>query len=81
MGKNDEDGAAAITTKSHRESANDARIAAGSSELANVRDRQLRSAEAYDALADREEYIAAKAKVRVAEAAARLAVKSDQDSA
>lgn len=62
-----------MTTKTNRESANEARASAASSNLANVRDRNLRSAEAYDTLADREEYVAAKAKTRIAEAADRLA--------
>jgi hypothetical protein len=60
-----------LVSKSHRESANDARTAAASAELPNVRERELRSADAYDALAKRDEHVAAKSKTRQDEAAAR----------
>lgn len=68
-----------MPTKTNREAADDARAAAASSNLANVRDRNLRSAEAYAALADREEFVAAKARARIAEAADRLAGTATQD--
>ncbi len=56
-----------MSNKPHRESANEARKAAGEAQLANVRDRELRSAAAHDALAQQSEDIAAKAKEREAE--------------
>ncbi len=56
-----------MSNKPHRESANDARKAAGDAQLSNVRDRELRSAAAHDALAQQSEDIAAKVKQREAQ--------------
>ena len=71
--------------KSHLESADAARTAAAAAELPNVRDRELRSAKAYDALAARDEEIAAWAGTREAEAARRTLIadgeEEDGDSA
>jgi hypothetical protein len=57
--------------KSHRNSAEDARTAAAASDLPNVRERSLRSADAHDAEASRQETAAANLKVREAEIVAR----------
>ena len=61
------------TNKSHRESADEARAAAASSDLPNIRDRHLRSADAHDAAASRQEATAARLKIRQADAAERKA--------
>jgi hypothetical protein len=60
-----------MSNKSHRSSADDARSAAAASDLPNVRERELRSADAHDAAAAREEVTAARLKVRQAEIAQR----------
>ena len=57
----------------HRINANAARAAAAASDLPNVRERHLRSAEASDALADMQERATAGAKARLSEAEARKA--------
>lgn len=57
----------------HRTSAEAARAAAAETDLPNVRARNIRSAEAHDAAANREEETAAKLKVRQEETAARRA--------
>ena len=59
--------------RSHRNSADEARTAAGASELPNVRERHLRSAAAHDAVALLEEQTAANLKSRQATTAARRA--------
>jgi hypothetical protein len=68
-----------VTYKPHRESADAARTAAAAADLPNVRDRELRSADAYDALAARDEHIAARAETRQAEAAARKVIADAED--
>lgn len=60
-----------------RSSAEAARAAAAATKLPNVRDRLLKSAEAYDVLADHAERTTQRAKVRTAESAARLADRED----
>ena len=60
-----------MTIKPHRENAEAARSAAAASELPNVRERNLRSARAHDAVASQDEDAAANLKVRQAETAAR----------
>jgi hypothetical protein len=60
-----------LTIKPHRENAEAARSAAAASELPNVRERNLRSARAHDAVASQDEDAAANLKVRQAETAAR----------
>ena len=60
-----------MTNKPHRENAEAARSAAAASELPNVRERNLRSARAHDAVASQDEDAAANLKVRQAETAAR----------
>jgi hypothetical protein len=67
------------TNKSHRDSASEARTAAAASDLPNVRDRHLRSADAHDAAASRQETTAARLKVRQADAAERKAAGVDVD--
>jgi len=62
---------------SHRSNAEDARAAAAASELPNVRERHLRSADAHDAAATREEQNAANHKRRVEEGEARRAAVRD----
>lgn len=57
--------------KSHRTSADEARLAAAASDLPNVRQRNLRSAGAHDAEALRQEAATANLQVREAEAIAR----------
>lgn len=59
-----------MTFKSNRENAELAQAAADSATLENVRIREQRSAEAYAALATREERIAAKAAARLATSSA-----------
>ena len=59
--------------KGHRRSAEAARAAAEETDLPNVRARHIRSAEAHEAAAAREEVTAAKLKVRQQETAARRA--------
>jgi hypothetical protein len=70
-----------VRNSSHRSSADDARTAAAASDLPNVRERELRSADAHDAAATREETTAAKLKVRQAETAQRRAsgINADDD--
>ncbi|MGZ2411974.1 hypothetical protein ACUXST_001395 [Sphingomonas sp. F9_3S_D5_B_2] len=65
----------------HRSNADKARAAAAASNLPNVRERELRSADAHDAAATREENSAAKLKVRQAETAQRRAsgINADED--
>ena len=63
----------AILNKGHRSNAESARAAADETDLPNVRARHLRSAEAHEAAAAREEETAAKLKVRQQETAARRA--------
>lgn len=63
-----------MSVDSHRDRADAARTAAAASELPNVRARNLRSAEASNALAARAEAAAATLKVRQAESARRKAV-------
>ena len=58
---------------SHRSNADAARTAAAASDLPHVRERNLRSANAHDAAAAREEETTASLKVRQAETAARRA--------
>ena len=58
---------------SHKGNADAARAAAAATGLPSVRERNLRSAAAYDAMAEREELTAAKLKVRQAETAKRRA--------
>lgn len=62
-----------MIVKSHRESANEARTAAAETALPKVRDRHLRSADAHDAAAEREEKSAANSKLRQADSAERIA--------
>lgn len=62
-----------VSNKSHRSNAEDARAAAAATKLPNVRDRHLRSAEAHEAAATREERAAANYAERLDEAAARKA--------
>lgn len=57
----------------HRTNAQTARDAAAATDLPNVRERHLRSAEASDAIAAIEERAAANSKVRLDEAAVRKA--------
>lgn len=59
-----------MTFKSNRENAELAQAAADSATLENVRIREQRSAEAYAALATRDERIAAKAAARLATSSA-----------
>ena len=59
-----------MTFKSNRENAELAQAAADSAPLENVRIREQRSAEAYAALATRDERIAAKAAARLATSSA-----------
>jgi hypothetical protein len=70
-----------VNDKSHKNNADAARAAAAASELPSVRERNLRSAAAYDAMAEREERTAARLKVRQAETAERRAagVNADDD--
>jgi hypothetical protein len=68
-----------VSFKPHRESAEAARTAAVAANLPNVRARELRSADAYDALAVRDENIAARAETREAEAAARKVINDADD--
>jgi hypothetical protein len=62
-----------LSNNSHRGSADAARAEAAASNLPNVRERHLRSAQAHDAAAAREEKSAASLKRRQAETAARRA--------
>lgn len=62
-----------IDRVTHRGSAEAARAAAAETELPNVRARNLRSADAHEAAANREERSAASLKKRQAETAARKA--------
>lgn len=62
-----------MANSTHRCNADAARVAAAETELPNVRARHLGSADAHDAVANREEKIAASLKSRQAEAAARKA--------
>jgi hypothetical protein len=62
-----------LSNKGHRGNAEAARAAASDSNLPNVRARHIRSAEAHEAAATREEDAAAGLKVRQAETAARRA--------
>jgi hypothetical protein len=62
-----------MANNTHRDNADAARTAAAASALPNVRDREMRSADAHDAMAMREERTAAKLKVRQAETAERKA--------
>lgn len=59
-----------MSNTSHREKADAARAAAAASDLPNVRERELRSAGAYDGLAERDERVAAASGKRQAAAAA-----------
>jgi hypothetical protein len=68
-----------VSNKSHRQNADAARADAAASELPNVRERHLRSAEAHDAAAAREEKGAASLKRRQEETAARRADRPDSD--
>lgn len=70
-----------MSFKPHRESAEDARVAAAAAHLPNVRARELRSADAYDALAQRAEHVAARAGTRKVEATARKVIDDAQDPA
>jgi hypothetical protein len=65
---------AGVTTKPHRDNADAARTAAAASDLPNVRERELRSAAAYDELAARDAFVANKAQAREAAAAARKSI-------
>jgi hypothetical protein len=60
-----------VSDNPHRKAAEAARAAATASVLPSVRERNLRSAAAFDEMADREEVTAAKLKVRQAETAER----------
>jgi hypothetical protein len=62
-----------MANNSHRDNADAARDAAAASTLPNVRFREMRSADAHEAIAVREERAAAKLKVRQAETAERKA--------
>jgi hypothetical protein len=62
-----------LSNKGHRSSAEAARAAAADTDLPNVRARNIRSAEAHEAAATREEDAAAGLKARQAETAARRA--------
>jgi len=77
----DFEGEAGVSNKSHRSNADEARAAAAASDLPNVRERELRSADAHDAAATREEMTAARLKVRQAETAQRRAsgINADDD--
>jgi hypothetical protein len=70
-----------VSDNLHRRGAEAARAAAAASDLPNVRERNLRSAEAHEAAALRGEKTAAKLKVRQAETAERRAagVRADED--
>jgi hypothetical protein len=70
-----------VSNKSHKDNADAARTAAAASDLPSVRERNLRSAAAYDAMAEREERAAAKLKTRQAETAVRRAggISADDD--
>jgi hypothetical protein len=68
-----------VSNKSHRDSADAARADAAASDLPNVRERHLRSAQAHDAAAAREEKSAASLKRRQEETAARRAERPDHD--
>ena len=57
----------------HRDNAKAARAIAAATDLPNVRDRYLRSAEASDAVAEMQERAAAGSKERLSEAAVRKA--------
>jgi hypothetical protein len=62
-----------VSNKSHRENADAARADAAASILPNVRERHLRSADAHDAAAAREEKTASSLKRRQEETAIRRA--------
>jgi hypothetical protein len=68
-----------MSNRSHRSSAESARAEAAASDLPNVRERHLRSAQAHDAAAAREEQTAASLKLRQEETAARRAQTPDAD--
>ena len=68
-----------MSRNSHRDNADTERTAAAATKLPNVRARHLRSAEAHDAVADREERGSASYKAREAQAAERKADKADDD--
>jgi len=70
-----------MSDNSHRDRADAARSEAAETNLPNVRKGNLRSAEAYEAMAAREETSAAKLKVRQDATAARraAAVNADDD--
>lgn len=67
-----------MNNNTHRDSADTARADAAASELPNVRARNLRSAEAHDAVAAQEEKSASSLKARISETAARRAERPDQ---
>jgi hypothetical protein len=62
-----------MANNTHRDNADAARTAAAASALPNVRDREMRFADAHEAMAMRGERTAAKLKVRQAETAKRKA--------
>lgn len=68
-----------MSNNSHRDSADNARANAAASDLPNVRARNLRSADAHDAAATRDEKSAASLRVRQEETAARRAECPDQN--
>ena len=68
-----------MSNRSHRDSADAARADAAASDLPNVRERHLRSAQAHDAAAAREEKSAASLKRRQEETATRRALRPDAD--
>jgi hypothetical protein len=68
-----------MSNKSHRGNAEAARADAAASDLPNVRERHLRSAQAHDAAAAREEETAANLKRRQEETATRRAERPNAD--
>jgi hypothetical protein len=68
-----------VSNSSHRNNAETARADAAASDLPNVRERHLRSAQAHDAAALRDEKSAASLKRRQEETAARRALRPSEE--